>query len=711
MSWLLLVDVISALFGLALTVSVCIAPRFGPGSWLLAAFLIPASASAAIVAAGPRLWSQEWSAALSFACLVFCAAGGCLNSYTIKRPDYLSLLKKKRAYLLVTTVIAPVIIVSIHLRQFWLAGLTNVGEMFALGPAGHYGAIYLLLVSVVALGNIEQAIRGAEEHIRWEIKFLLLGMASILGAIVYLASTILLYSPVYAFLSTNLLRIFPIILLLACALMFQSWRRGNEATPIVVSQSVIYSTITLVSVGAYLIVSALAARWVSRWGQTGVPIEPVVFIVSLIVLSTILLGTAFRHRVKHWIRRNVFAGQYDYRAFWMDATERVRSTDSTGVAGAALAELIEKALGSLDISVWAKDRRSGTLRLTAARGTIVGNLPEEIFDVAERFVGITEPVSVKDKIALEQPVANFLEHSKASLLVPLVSSGNIVGVLTVGADRSGKPFDWETREFLRVMAVHLANELHKAELLATLVETREAEAFRMFSTFLLHDLKNFASTLSLISKNASRLHGNPNFQKDAFQSVFEISNKMKRLCNSLRSFSSNLAGNKTFENVNEIVRSVAESFQNTVGRPVLLSCDPVPKIPLDREEIVRVLQNLVLNAHEASVDPAAIRITTTYSQQSIVVSVADKGIGMSPEFIHAGIFQPFQTTKPEGLGIGLFQSKKIVEAHGGTIEVESAKGRGTVVRIILPIQETAAAAAAAGVHEPSTHLFGAGKTV
>jgi len=65
--------------------------------------------------------------------------------------------------------------------------------------------------------------------------------------------------------------------------------------------------------------------------------------------------------------------------------------------------------------------------------------------------------------------------------------------------------------------------------------------------------------------------------------------------------------------------------------------------------------------------------------------VADQGKGMSREFIETRLFQPFHTTKPDGLGIGLFQSKKIIESYDGTIEVESREGEGTIVRIVLPL--------------------------
>jgi signal transduction histidine kinase len=68
-----------------------------------------------------------------------------------------------------------------------------------------------------------------------------------------------------------------------------------------------------------------------------------------------------------------------------------------------------------------------------------------------------------------------------------------------------------------------------------------------------------------------------------------------------------------------------------------------------------------------------------------VLTVEDDGCGMAPEFITGSLFRPFQTTKKEGFGIGMFQSKMIVEAHGGRIEVESRLSQGTTFRVLLPV--------------------------
>ena len=65
--------------------------------------------------------------------------------------------------------------------------------------------------------------------------------------------------------------------------------------------------------------------------------------------------------------------------------------------------------------------------------------------------------------------------------------------------------------------------------------------------------------------------------------------------------------------------------------------------------------------------------------------VADNGCGMSPEFLQNSLFRPFRTTKKKGLGIGMFQSKMIIEAHHGRISVDSEVGIGTTFRVLLPL--------------------------
>ena len=106
---------------------------------------------------------------------------------------------------------------------------------------------------------------------------------------------------------------------------------------------------------------------------------------------------------------------------------------------------------------------------------------------------------------------------------------------------------------------------------------------------------------------------------------------------------------------------------------------------LDPAQIQKVLTNLVLNAREALGPGGIIRVETSQGNGWVVLSVSDNGCGMSADFIQRSLFRPFQTTKKKGIGIGMFHSKMIVEAHRGRIEVESEPGKGTAFRILLPV--------------------------
>jgi signal transduction histidine kinase len=104
----------------------------------------------------------------------------------------------------------------------------------------------------------------------------------------------------------------------------------------------------------------------------------------------------------------------------------------------------------------------------------------------------------------------------------------------------------------------------------------------------------------------------------------------------------------------------------------------------DREQLHSVLTNLLLNARDAVGARGQIRVETDRRDSLAVLSVADNGCGMSPEFVNDSLFRPFHTTKKKGVGIGMFQSKMIVEAHHGNIQVESEPGKGSIFRVILP---------------------------
>jgi two-component system sensor histidine kinase HydH len=109
-------------------------------------------------------------------------------------------------------------------------------------------------------------------------------------------------------------------------------------------------------------------------------------------------------------------------------------------------------------------------------------------------------------------------------------------------------------------------------------------------------------------------------------------------------------------------------------------------VPLDADLIERVFFNLLLNAAQATAPGGAITIKTRAAGAMAEVAIIDRGSGIEPKDLE-NIFNPFFTTKPEGVGLGLAIVSKIVDEHGGKMTVESEPKKGSVFRVFLPFRK------------------------
>jgi signal transduction histidine kinase len=212
------------------------------------------------------------------------------------------------------------------------------------------------------------------------------------------------------------------------------------------------------------------------------------------------------------------------------------------------------------------------------------------------------------------------------------------------------------------------------------------EALHRFSVFCLHDLKNLAARLSLVAQNAEHHGHDPAFQESALRTVADTARKMTGLMSklSLKSFSLTAMGQVGMIDLPSLIEEVVAPLRQDQRVWLHVGDGLIPPVPGIREQIHQVLTNVVLNARQAIAEQGDISIVVAQSNHSAIITVDDTGRGVSPDMLDS-LFRPSQSSRPGGLGIGLYQCKTIVEAHGGTIQLRSEEGKGTQVRIALPL--------------------------
>jgi signal transduction histidine kinase len=136
----------------------------------------------------------------------------------------------------------------------------------------------------------------------------------------------------------------------------------------------------------------------------------------------------------------------------------------------------------------------------------------------------------------------------------------------------------------------------------------------------------------------------------------------------------------------DTLRLLKQEIENRGVHVELASPPIIPPMRLDKDQIKQAFFNIIKNALQAMTDGGLLRISVGVSDSFVAVAFRDNGPGIAPE--HFGhIFEPYYTTKKEGSGIGLMIVQRIIQDHGGRIDVHSEPGIGTTFTVFLPLDE------------------------
>jgi signal transduction histidine kinase len=204
---------------------------------------------------------------------------------------------------------------------------------------------------------------------------------------------------------------------------------------------------------------------------------------------------------------------------------------------------------------------------------------------------------------------------------------------------------------------------------------------------LLHDMKNVGQRLNLLLGNLDEHYDDPDFKRSVSDLLRSTVQKIDAVLTHWAA-SRDAVLIKVPIDVSEVLRDVVSTPPQRAGGAavrVTYELGEVPRVWGDPFYLGEAFQNVFQNAREAARSSVAVRAFTGRAPGSpAIVEIEDDGPGMSAEFLESDLFRPFRTTKPDGVGLGLYSARQILGLHGGTIDVESAPDAGTRIRMTLP---------------------------
>ena len=588
-----------------------------------------------------------------------------------------------------------------------LGSVTSEGgtSLVVLGPLGQVAYVFILVALVVGLAQIEQILRVTRDPVRWQLKFVLIGLGGLAGYEIYEASQFLLV-PAWRVEHAVVGGLAALISVGLIAYGLGRRRLLDIKTKVYISPQFLYGSLTFIVVGLYLVAIGVIAGIFRETGwAAAVGLSTLVVFVAAVGLVVVLSSRKARAELRGYVARHFYRSKYDYRAKWLEVTEAFLAAESVEAILDRLIELLSRTFGATRITLWMRYEADG--RFHQVRSATTVPTPEPLtasHPVIAWLLHTDVPVEV-DRATGEDPSPEeggspsrldpFLAATQARLCVPIRSGNELTAFVALGRELRGEHYGTDDCDLLRAIGHHVGMLLSNSRLAEDRRAAAELDALHRVSAFCLHDLKNLTARLSLVAQNAE-VHGlDPAFQESAMRTLVGTVKKMMALMSKL-SLKSAHQGVLEPVDIQEVIAETLESLNGALPVPVEMALERVPPVLIVQEQLQQVLLNLLLNAGQAiranvaqaGARGGAVRITVQQVNGFVVVTVADTGPGINPDDLRT-LFQPFRTTKDDGLGIGLFQCKRILEAHRGAIHIESEVGRGTRVRIELPVASTA----------------------
>jgi putative PEP-CTERM system histidine kinase len=576
--------------------------------------------------------------------------------------------------------------------SFAVVGLQFLGVVVAgfefrlLGDPAKGMILAQLIGAVTLLVLTEQLFRLPPAAERWSIKPLCLALIAKGGFDLYLYSDGFLFgridADIWAVRGVAGVLVLPLVALSAM-------RSTGTPLRVSISRDLAFHSSALAASGAYLLLISAAGYYVRYFGgEWGRALQAALLFAGLLILGLVVFSGSQRARLRVFLSKHLFSYRYDYRSEWLKFTRALSSAEGTRGLGEsvikALADLVESPGGALwlrgvdgNLSQFARLNMPESKHVERDDGDFARFLFEREWIVnleARRYLskGTDDP----------EPPQWISAIDDAWLVIPLTCAEAVVGFVVLLAPRAPFQVDWEVLDLLKTAQRQAASYLSQMMAADALLEAQKFDSFNRMSAFVVHDLKNLVAQLGLLVKNSQRHRDNPEFQADMIDTVANAEAKMRGLMAQLQEKAA-INPPRSVDIGTLLERIVASKASQ--GVTASIDVDRHVQVLAHAERLERVLGHIVQNALEASGGRGKVRARLTCDGEMGRVEVSDSGSGMSGQFIQDELFKPFRTTKINGMGIGMYETRQYVHELGGRIEVESEEGVGTVMRVLLPL--------------------------
>lgn len=525
---------------------------------------------------------------------------------------------------------------------------------------------------------------------KWQFKFFIVGMLLACGTFIWIYSYRITYRIILA----------P-HLLLACFLTALAWlliitaiiRHSLPSQKITLSRKVVYTSIAPSIFIAYLLGLGLISLAMRQFGWS-LPfiLYWLLIAAGLVILTLLLLSGKVRHQVKYFISTHFYGHKYEYRDQWLALSEKLQDRTTPQKVVFALAEVLLQALYTTKIMVWvADDDGSLVLLFPHNKGKGQAVLPP----LAHRYLQnntyfyLFQPNKDDKWLETAQSCTQFFRHNRLSLLFPMTSANHFAGVIGLGEQFTGGHYGEDDFDLLRALGSQTASALRAAQTAELSARLREQSAWQTLSTFVLHDVKNAQTMLTLARQNAPEHIDKPEFQLDLLETVDDALKRMNKVQKRLGSLKGVISPDWRQIDVVDYCKKICAKLERKLS-PLRLQFEKTEPIELhtDPDLLFVILENLLLNSLEAGADTCVISCKRAGDKGQAHVTISDNGPGISPELLPSRLFEPFVTAKAKGSGIGLWQVKQLMESIKADISVDNREEGGCSFVLHLPVKTT-----------------------